>query len=196
MEQEELRLRKGGAVTVPVAGSAAAYVDTFRRRYDPHVDLIVPHITLAFAAELDACDWMSARSRIQAALADMPPFDVQVAAVDAFPDSLVLWLKPDDPEGQFATLRNCIMDMFPEVEFDHAGNFVAHISIGFFETEEQLEAARTVVARELVPFTFHVAYLSFLQADEGNVWRCVDTVELGTGRVHACPAQDSDEEER
>jgi len=71
MEQEELRLRKGGAVTVPVAGSAAAYVDTFRRRYDPHVDLIMPHITLAFAAELDACDWMPVRSRIQAALADI-----------------------------------------------------------------------------------------------------------------------------
>ena len=195
MKQEELRLRKGGAVTVPVAGNAAAYVDTFRRRYDPHVDLIMPHITLAFAAELDACDWMPFRSRIQAALADMPPFDLQVRAVDTFPDSLVLWLKPDDPDGQVATLRNCIMSTFHGVEFDHADNFVPHISIGFFETPEQLEAARTVVARELVPFTFHVSYLSFLQADEGNVWRCVDTVELGTGTTHACHTQDSDQEE-
>ncbi|HPS69942.1 MAG TPA: 2'-5' RNA ligase family protein [Candidatus Cryosericum sp.] len=196
MDQEELRLRKGGAVTVPVAGTAATYVDTFRRRYDPHVDLIMPHITLAFAAELDACDWMPARSRIQAALADVPPFDAQVRVVDAFPDNLVLWLRPDDPDGQFVKLRNCIMDTFPGVEFDHAGNFVAHISIGFFETPAELEAARTFVAQELVPFTFHVSYLSFLQADEGNVWRCVDTVELGTGTAHACHAQDSDQEER
>jgi 2'-5' RNA ligase len=196
MDQEELRLRKGGAVTVPVVGAAAMYVDTFRRRYDPHVDLIMPHITLAFAAELDAYAWMRARSRIQAALADVPRFDVQVHAADAFADNLVLWLKPDDPDHQFAKLRSCFMDSFPGVEFDHAGNFVAHISVGFFKTPAELEAARTVVAQELVPFTFYVSYLSFLQADEGNVWRCVDTVELGTGTTQPCHAQDSDQEER
>jgi hypothetical protein len=35
------------------------------------------------------------------------------------------------------------------------------------------------VSRELVPFSFQVAYVSYLQADEGDIWQCLDTLELG-----------------
>jgi hypothetical protein len=39
--------------------------------------------------------------------------------------------------------------------------------------------AQGTVRRELIRFSFRVGSISYLQADEGNIWQCVDTVELG-----------------
>jgi 2'-5' RNA ligase len=179
MEQDGERLRKGGAVTVAVSGDAAGYVDSFRRLYDPNVTHIMPHITLAFAAELDALDWMPARPRMREALARIPPFTVQVASVGTFMDDLVLWLQPSAPHGELLTLRQTILGLFPAVAFDRVHDFVPHISVGFFAGRQALLQAVNSVRQELVPFSFRVAHLSFLQADEGNIWQCVDAIELG-----------------
>ena len=179
MEQNAKRLRKGGAVTVAVPGDAADFVDVFRRLYDPNVTLIMPHITLAFAPELDVCDWMPARSRVREALARIHPFTVQVASVGTFMDDHVLWLRPTAPRGELLTLRQTILGLFPDVAFDRVHDFVPHISIGFFAGRQALFQAMNAVRQELVPFSFEVAYLSFLQADEGNIWQCVDAIELG-----------------
>ena len=105
MEQDRKRLRKGGAVAVAVSGDAADYVNDFRRRYDPHVARILPHITLAVAPELDVCDWMPVRPRIKQALAQISPFTVHVAELGTFMDDLVLWLRPTAPHGELLTLR-------------------------------------------------------------------------------------------
>jgi 2'-5' RNA ligase len=179
MEQNAKRLRKGGAVTVAVSGDAADCVDAFRRRYDPNVTRIMPHITLAFAPELDVCDWMPARPRMREVLARIHPFTVQVAGVGTFMGDLVLWLRPTTSRGELLTLRQAILELFPDVAFDRVHDFVPHISIGFFAGRQALLQAMNAVRQELVPFSFRVAYLSFLQADEGNIWQCVDAVEFG-----------------
>jgi 2'-5' RNA ligase len=179
MEQDRARLRKGGAVAVAVSGDIADYVDSFRRRYDPHVTNIMPHVTLAVAPELDVCDWMPARPRIQEALAQFPSFTIRVAQLGTFMDDLVLWLQPTAPHGELLTLRRTILQSFPDVAFDRVDDFVPHISIGFFAGREALLEAQDAVRRELIPFSFRVAYVSYLQADEGNIWQSIDTVKLG-----------------
>jgi len=187
MEQNAKRLRKGGAVTVAVSGDAVDCVNSFRRLYDPSVSRIMPHITLAFAAELDASDWMQARTRMREALAWIDPFTVQVASVGTFMDDLVLWLRPSTPHGELLALRQTIMEIFPDVAFDRVHDFVPHISIGFFAGHQALLQAVNAVRQELVPFSFRVAHLSFLQADEGNIWQCVDAVELGENEAPGSP---------
>jgi len=179
MEQDRKRFRKGGAVAVAVSGDAADYVDSFRRRYDPHVTRIMPHVTLAVAPELDVCDWMPARPHIQEALAQLSPFTIHVAELGTFMDDLVLWLRPTAPHGELLTMREMILGSFPDVAFDRVDDFVPHISIGFFTGREALFEAQDTVRGQLIPFSFRVAYISYLQADEGNIWQCVDTVELG-----------------
>jgi 2'-5' RNA ligase len=179
MEQDRKRFRKGGAVAVAVSGDAADYVDSFRRRYDPHVTRIMPHATLAIAPELDVYDWMPVRPRIQEALAQLPPFTIRVAELDTFMDDLVLWLRPTAPHGELLTMRKLILGSFPDVAFDRVDDYVPHISIGFFTGREDLLEAQDTIQRELVPFSFRVGYISYLQADEGDIWQCVDTVELG-----------------
>ena len=72
-----------------------------------------------------------------------------------------------------------ILQSFPELAFDRLDDFVPHISIGFFAGREALLEASDTVQRELIPFSFRAGYISYLQADEGNIWQCVDTVELG-----------------
>lgn len=179
MEQDRKRFRKGGAVAVAVSGDAADYVDGFRRRYDPHVTRIMPHVTLAVAPELDVCDWMPARPRMQEALAQLSPFTIRVAELGTFIDDLVLWLRPTAPHEELLTLRQMILGSFPGVAFDRVDDFVPHISIGFFAGREALLQAQDTVRRELIPFSFRAGCISYLQADEGNMWQCVDTVELG-----------------
>jgi len=143
------------------------------------VTRIMPHITLAVAPELDVCDWMSARPRIRGALAQFPPFTIRVAELGTFVDDLVLWLRPTAPHGELVTLRQIILESFPDVEFDRVDDFVPHISIGFFASSEDLLEAQDAICRELIPFSFRVGSISYLQADDGNIWQCVDTVELG-----------------
>jgi 2'-5' RNA ligase len=179
MEHDRTRLRKGGAVAVAVSGDAAEYVDGFRKRYDPHVTHIMPHVTLAVAPELDVCDWIPARPRIQEALAQIPSFTIRVAELGTFMDDLVLWLQPTAPHGELLTLRLVILGSFPDVAFDRVDDYVPHISIGFFTGREALLEAQGTVRRELMPFSFRAGFISYLQADEGNIWRCVDTVDLG-----------------
>jgi len=179
MEQDRKRLRKGGAIAIAVSGDAADYVNDFRRRYDPHVARILPHITLAVAPELDACDWMPVRPRIKQALAQISPFTIHVAELGTFMDDLVLWLQPIAPHDELFTLRQMVLGSFPDVVFDRVDDFVPHISIGFFTSREALLEAQGTVRRELTRFSFRVGSISYLQADEGNIWQCVDTVELG-----------------
>jgi len=179
MEQDRKRFRKGGAVTVAVSGDAADYVDGFRRRYDPNVSHIMPHVTLASAPELDVCDWMPARPHIQEALAQLPPFIIRVTELGTFMDENVLWLRPTALHGELLMLRQTILGSFPGVAFDRTDDFVPHISIGFFASSDDLLKARDTVCGELIPFSFRVGFISYLQADEGNIWQCVDTVELG-----------------
>ena len=179
MEQDRRRLRKGGAVAVAVSGDAADYVDSFRRLYDPHVTRILPHVTLAVAPELDVSDWMSARPRIKEALSQISPFTIRVAGLGTFTDDLVLWMRPTVPHGELRTMRKLILGSFPDVAFDRVNDFVAHISIGFFSGRQALLQAMDAIRPELVPFSFRVACVSYLQADEGDIWQCVDTVELG-----------------
>lgn len=180
MTQARKRFRKGGAVAVSVEADAAGYVDSFRRRYDPHVAHIMPHITLAFAHDLETVQWSQARPRIERDLQELPPFTVHVAETGVFVrDGLVLWLRPTVENGELISLRSVVVREFPGVTFERPDDFVPHISIGFFETEESLLRARAVVQRELRPFSFRVAFVSFLQADEGDIWRCVDSIKLG-----------------
>jgi 2'-5' RNA ligase len=179
MEQERKRLRKGGAVAVAVSGDAADYVDSFRRLYDPHVAHILPHVTLAVAPELDIDEWMSARAQIKEALSRISPFTIRVAELGTFMDDLVLWMRPTAPHGELVMMRKIIVGSFPAVVFDRVNDFMPHISIGFFAGRQALLQAMDAIRPELVPFSFRVVYISYLQADEGNIWQCVDTVELG-----------------
>jgi 2'-5' RNA ligase len=180
MKQAQKGFRKGGAVAVAVAGDAAGYVDSFRRRYDPQVTRIMPHITLAFARGLETVPWSLARPSIERNVTQVLPFTVHVAGADVFTqDGFVLWLKPTDDQDELLSLRKIVLRAFPDVAFERPDDFVPHISIGFFGTQDALLKARDTVQHELHPFSFRVAYISFLQADTGNIWQCVDTVELG-----------------
>jgi 2'-5' RNA ligase len=180
MKQAQKGFRKGGAVTIGVVGDAAGYVDSFRRRYDPHVTRIMPHITLAFARHLETAQWSLARAGILSDLTEMPPFTVHVAETGVFvQEGFVLWLGPNVEHDELVSLRNIVLKPFPDVTFERPDDFVPHISIGFFETQGGLMRARDAVQHELHPFSFRVAFISFLQADEGDIWQCIDTVELG-----------------
>jgi len=179
---EEIRLQRSGAVVLCVPGDAAGYIDMFRRRYDPHVAQIMPHITLAFATELDTVTWQAARRHVQDTLAGLSPFTISVAETGTFEGGEpVLWLRPRDSAGEILMLRQTVLQAFPHIRFDRPDDFVPHISIGFFRTQKELAGAEQAVRRELRPFSFRVAFVSFLYAGEKDIWKSVDALELGNG---------------
>jgi hypothetical protein len=62
-------------IVVPTPEQAAT-LDALRRRWDPHVDLVPPHITIAFPAVPVA----DAAARFDALAADLAPFTVRLSA--------------------------------------------------------------------------------------------------------------------
>lgn len=177
-----MRFRKSGAVVLCVPGDAADYIDVFRRRYDPSVERIMPHITLAFAEDLTTDVWQVERASMQRALARVHPFTISVADLGTFPlPDGVLWLKPQETGRELQTLQEIVLHAFPDIQFAWAQEFVPHISIGFFRSEEALTAAQQAVRKELRPFSFRIAIVSFLRAEQGDIWRPADMLELGGG---------------
>lgn len=180
MNHVEKGLRESGAVTICIMGDAGDYIDSFRHRFDPYVERIMPHITLMFAQDLDVTIWQSVRRSIQEGLSHITPFSVSVGRTGVFhDDTLVLWLLPEDEHGEVAAIRSLLLRAASGVTVERVHDFVPHISIGFFDREESLIAAREVVDADLRPFDFRVAFLSFLRADDNDVWHCVDTLNLG-----------------
>ncbi|MDO9099317.1 MAG: 2'-5' RNA ligase family protein [Caldisericota bacterium] len=180
MEYIERGFRESGAVTICITGDAGDYINTFRHRFDPYVERIMPHITLMFAQDLDVAMWQSVRLPIQEGLAHITPFRVCVGSTGVFHgDTPVLWLLPEDEHGEIAAIRGVLLGATSGVAVERVRDFVPHISIGFFDQEESLMSARQAVDTDLQPFDFRVAFLSFLRADDNDVWHCVDTLNLG-----------------
>ena len=165
-----------GALVILLPLEAAQAADHWRRLYDPNVDLIPPHITLAFQF-VPAAGWPQHAAAVAKLLAKFAPFPITLEKVSyfAYPSS-VLWLKPQD-DGAIVRIHTALELFFPNLMPAEPLGFIPHATLGFFNSDEALRQAQWTVQSAFKPQQFvanEAVYLTY----NGSRWQVVARLPL------------------
>jgi 2'-5' RNA ligase len=178
--EEDMPVPGDSALAIFLPQDVAQVVDTWRRRYDPHVDSIAPHITMAYPPFVPEPEWSVVRPQLAECLAGIEPIDVTLRTVGIFAGSpSVLWLRPED-DGKLAHIHASLAECFPKYLPPSPFEYVPHVTIGFFDSSDALAQAQTVVLQELNPMRFQVREFMLGVYSPLDEWQLHDRVSLGT----------------
>jgi 2'-5' RNA ligase len=176
----ELTYDMSGIGIFPPA-AVATQVNRWRRDYDYAVDIIAPHITVAYPPFIPQQEWELVRPQLAACVNEFEPFDIILRTTNVFEaPSRVLWLVPENG-GCLPRIYATLEERFPQYIPPSELAYMPHMTLGFFDTQEAQTAARTRVESELSPMQFHVTELVFM-VHARNAWVGLESLQLGTHR--------------
>ena len=166
-----------------IGGKAMDTINTWRRRYDPTVLDVQPHITLAYPPFVPFEQWEKVKPQIVSCLAGYEPFRVVFQQAGTFTgdspiDPNVLWLKPEDG-GVITRMRLDLEKKFPAFVPPMPFPYVPHLSIGFIQGNEALQRALVVVQKSLKPFEITVKEIVYEALDDQAGLHFFDHIPLG-----------------
>jgi len=167
----------GLAAEVPP--EVAVVINRWRRIHLPDHPQIAPHVTVAYPPFVPEEDWLSLRLAVAECLRAFQPFQVTLAEPGAFAgEPHVLWLKPEDG-GRFSRIREALAERLPDYFPPMLWEYVPHVTIGPFDTQEALAQARQLVESEWRPMRFEVSELVYAVMLADGTYRIADRVALG-----------------
>lgn len=104
------------------------YVNSYRKRYDPHYSLIAPHLTLKYPFEASEDEIKDIVALLEEIASDSVPFKLKVLKVSSFkPVNNVIYLKLE-LNKELAELQDKLHNNV--MKKDQEFSFVPHITIG------------------------------------------------------------------
>ncbi|HUT14874.1 MAG TPA: 2'-5' RNA ligase family protein [Anaerolineae bacterium] len=167
----------GLAAEVP--SEVAVLIDQWRRVHLPDHLQIAPHVTVAYPPFIPEEDWLLLRPEVAECLQAFQPFQVALTEPGVFAgEPHVLWLRPEDG-GRFSRIREALAERMPDYFPPMPWEYVPHVTIGAFDTQEALAQARQVVGSEWSPVRFEVGELVYAVMLADGTYRIADRVALG-----------------
>lgn len=167
------------ALVVLPPEAIAKEVDRWRRLHDPNYAIVPPHITVAFPPFVPEADWPAVRPVIAECLRQFPPFVVQLRELGTFSgDSYYLWLKPEH-DGSLVRIYTALSEWFPQYMPALPFEYRCHVTIGVFDTAEDLRNAERHVLSEWSPCGFEVDHLVYMSPDSRGLWCVCSQLPLG-----------------
>ncbi|GLY11335.1 YjcG family protein [Pseudobacillus badius] len=156
------------------------FVNSYRKRYDPHYALVPPHITLKSAFDADESDLKTLTSKLEEIAKKHQPFSFHLSKVKTFhPLNNVIYLKVD-PSEALTTLNE---DLYGEgmIGGEPEYGFVPHLTIGQklsnLEHDDVYNSLQMLaIDHEETTDRFHLLY----QLENGS-WTVYETFLLGKG---------------
>lgn len=151
-------------------------INMWRRVYKAYQSSVTPHITICYPF-VPVEVWDEHRRAIADMIHGFRSFDIVLRELGTFVhDESVLWLKPEDGKN-LVRIRTKIQNLFAKNLTQPALAYVPHLTIGRFQSIEELLEARKSVQKQLKPLRFTVDRLIFaLYEKEG--WRIHDHINL------------------
>jgi 2'-5' RNA ligase len=167
------------ALAIFLPSELAAAVNVWRQHYDPFLNTISPHITVAYPPFIPAADWLAVRPVLGEVLAEFPSFRITFRHTNAFwKPGRVLWLEPEDG-GVLVQIDARLKEWFPGyVPVGGELPFTPHATLGFFESDEAMLEAQKAVEAAWQPAQFEVKEIT-LAINTAGVWKPADTLMLG-----------------
>jgi 2'-5' RNA ligase len=175
------------SLVILASEEASRKIDEWRRKHDVHYRIVPPHITVAYPPFVPEEAWSTVRPFLVGLFSEFEPFTVTLAELDAFAEEdHVLWLKPED-RGTAKRIRSLLVESLSGYVAELPLEYVPHLTVGFFNSREELLAARDSIASEITPLRFRVEDMAYMVVDRDGVARVRDRVPLGaaTRRVPA-----------
>lgn len=151
-------------------------INMWRRVYRAYESTVTPHITISYPfVPIDV--WGTNRRAISDATRGIHPFDIKLRELGTFVRTeSVLWLKPEDG-GNLSRIRMKMKELFSKHLSQSSLAYVPHLTIGFFESMEELLKARKSVQKQFKTLQFTVDKVIFAVFElEG--WRIHDHIDL------------------
>jgi 2'-5' RNA ligase len=167
------------ALVILLTPAAARAADRWRQLYDPNMASVPPHITLVYPFRVQAAAWPAERPTFAHLLAGFPAFRVSLVETGVFTSpSRVLWLKPQD-DGSIQRLHTALLESFPRLVLPNPLGFVPHVTLGFFDSDAALQAARQAVQAGYKPVHFIARRITCLTYTATGAWQVLDELRLG-----------------
>ncbi|MBN1150673.1 2'-5' RNA ligase family protein [candidate division WOR-3 bacterium] len=171
-------LKKGdSALGIIIEGEGAERINLFRKMYDVFFGTFPPHITISDIPFMGEMEWKLKKSVIEEKISCFSPFDIKFRSTGFFANGgYVLWLKPED-KGETDEIRRTLASVFPSY-FNPDRDFRKHLTVGFFQREEELMKAKKFLDVSLGIVEFSAKKISFMLIDENGNFSEADHIEL------------------
>lgn len=153
------------------------YVNSYRKRYDPHYSLIAPHLTLKYPFEASEKEIEDIVKLLQDIVSDTEPFKLKVLKVSSFkPVNNVIYFKVKlnkKLEELQAKLHNDVMEKEPEF------TFVPHITIGQKLSDQEHSDIFSQLSMIDVKHEETVDRIHLMYQLENGSWNVYETFRFG-----------------
>jgi len=151
-------------------------INMWRRIYRAYESTVTPHITIIYPF-IPIAVWDTNRRAVLNATRGIRAFDIKLHELGTFVhDESVLWLKPEDGSN-LVKIRAKICDIFSKQMITSSLAYVPHMTIGLFDSVEELWKARKIVQEQLKPMHFTVDKIIYaIYEQEG--WRIHDHISF------------------
>ena len=154
-------------------------INKWRRVYAPRYQMVSPHITVAYPPFVPEKEWPSVRPALIECLSEFQSFRIDLKELGAFAESPhVLWLKPED-DGNLSRIHATLAERFPKYVPVLPFDYVPHVTIGPFGSEQELLKAQEAILSQWKPCHFQVTELVYMSSDSGGVWCVCSQLPLG-----------------
>lgn len=165
-------------------------IDKFRQKYDPHVDLIQPHITLVFPIGDKNVDKSALEKHVKDTLKDEKPFKIHLQGLDKSWDhwlNLILKEGNDEVIALHDKLYTGVLAPF----FRKDLGYIPHIGIGLFVAENSGYKVTDPTLQVLDENKYKIA-LQEAESHDFDYWTELDNLELITLDDSATKVLDSE----
>jgi len=151
-------------------------INMWRRVYNAYDSIVSPHITVVYPF-ITLGLWDASRMTIINAIRDVHCFDVKLRELGTFMhNEAVLWLKPENGRN-ITRIRRKVHVLFAQHRASSLLSYVPHLTIGFFETVENMLRARGNILKQMRPLQFTVDKIVYAVFEQGG-WNIHDYVKL------------------
>lgn len=170
------------ALAVFLIEPLAAAINFWPQRFNPSLNTIEPHITVAYSPFMPSFDWPAVCPVLAGLLAEFQPFTISLRHTNVFWNpGRVLWLEPEDG-GVLVRLDACLKERFPQYFPASELLFTPHATLGFFDSDVALLEAQRAVEATWHPLHFLVDAIT-LGVNLQGVWKPSDSLKLGPFRM-------------
>lgn len=142
-------------------------IEQIRQKYVPNYEKFEPHITLVYPFEFENQDKL--KEHISKALKNFKPFDISLKGLQKSVKEYYLYLLLNKGKEKIISLHeklsSGILNNFRNTDMP---KYIAHLSIGIFESEKQREKAIEEISKMNINFEIKIDSIQLLTIDENH----------------------------
>lgn len=145
------------------------FANSYRKRYDPHYNLIPPHLTIREPAEGSVEDMQRALEHLDQLAARKKPFSVRFNRFSTFyPSSNVVYMALEDPQPFIRLYEEVCSGSLQQENPRHHYN--PHLTVGQEMTSDELQDVYAGLRKVKVDLQTEIDRIHLLGQIEGRPW--------------------------